>query len=100
MVHEPGVSIDKVAGIYMNTDGLRVVTIKESYDDGGWNGRLSFSPAVGDWVKVLRCRVSDKDLVVEIPASETVIIKLFNLDGPDSITGLHSPWDGKYTRIR
>jgi hypothetical protein len=99
-VHEPGVNIDKVVGSYMNTDGLRMITIKEAYDDAGWNGRLSFSPAVGDWVKVLKCRVSDKDLVVEIPASETVIIKLFKLDGPDSITGLHSPWDGTYTRIR
>ena len=85
-VHELGVSIDKVVGSYLNTDGLRMITIKEAYDDNGWNGRLSFSPAVGDWVKTLRCRVSDKDLVVEIPASEVFIAKMFKLEGPGTIT--------------
>lgn len=38
--------------------------------------------------------------MVELPASETVIIKLFTLDGLDSMTGLHSPWDGMFNRVK
>lgn len=100
-VRPPQVSIQRVVGSYLNSDGLRMIIIKESYDDTGWNGRLSFSPPVGDWAKTLRCRVSGTDLAVEVPASSgTFIAKLFKLEGPDTISGSISPWEGSFTRVR
>jgi hypothetical protein len=100
-VQAPGVSIQRVVGSYLHSDGIRMITIKEAYDDSGWNGRLSFSPPVGDWAHVVRCRVSGTDLAVEIPASSgRVIVKLFKLDGPDTVSGTISPWDGIFSRVR
>ncbi len=96
----PAVPIGKVVGTFRNDDGIRAITIREVFSNDRWNGELSFSPRVGDWVRSVRCRVSGTDLVAELPTSHGMIfVKMFTLHGPETIIGLDPPWDGTYRRV-
>ena len=94
----PAVAIEKIVGRYVHSDGVKAIILKEAYGDGGWNGRLSFSPPVGDWAATLRCRVIGTDLVVEIPGQKTTLVKMFIVGNSEFISGRFSPWQGQFTR--
>lgn len=99
-VPAPTVSMEKLVGRYVHSEGIKTIILKEDYGDKGWNGRLSFSPAVGDWKATLRCRVIGTDLIVEIPGKEATLVKMFILQDSETIIGRFSPWTGKFTRVR
>ena len=98
----PIVPMSKLAGTYVESaDGIRSITIKEVYSDqgmyGGWNGRIIFSPAIGDWAAQPRCRIFGTTLAMEIPTSGT-IIKMFKILDPSTIRCNLSPWEGTYIK--
>jgi hypothetical protein len=98
----PVVPISKLAGTYVEpVDGILSITVKEVYSDsgmyGGWNGRIIFSPAIGDWTAQPRCRIYGNTLAVEIPNDGT-IIKMFQILDPSTIRGDLSPWKGTFIK--
>ena len=99
-VRQAAVPIQRIVGSYRDSDGIKTITISEVFSEDGWNGKLSFSPAAGDWATPVRCRVSGTDLVVELPIEGRPLIKMFRLDSPTQVTGLHEPWKGAFVRVR
>ena len=103
-VREPAVAMSRVTGYYVHVgvDGYRnrderAILINEVFAEDGWNGRISFSPPIGPG-EPIRCRISGTDLVVELPAKQRALAKMFSLYDSKTITGYVAPWDGTYRR--
>lgn len=101
-VEEAKVPMSRVAGTYRHSDGVKQFTITEVFSEDGWNGIIHWEPAIGDWAKPVRCRISGRTvLAVEIPApSKTFIAAMFTLVDGNTIRGEAAPWAGEFKRVR
>lgn len=93
-------AISNIEGTWCHSDGIRSFTVREVASSGDrMNGRISWSPPVGDWATTLRCGVSGSDLIIELPASGSngvTLVKLFEIQSASSIRGRFSPWEGSF----